>query len=91
MKPRPPSLLDALRMRHIRMGRQTKEIWSNPETLDGGSIFTNIDNDVDQDLAVHEVEVKQRFVPPEPEPEVSSLSDTVKALIVHYEPTPGES
>ena len=91
MKPRPPSLLDALRKRHIRMGRQTKEIWSNPETLDGGSIFTNIDNDVDQDLAVHEVEVKQRFVPPEPEPEVSSLSDTVKALIVHYEPTPGES
>ena len=90
-KPRPPSLLDALRKRHVRMARQTKEMWSNPTTLDGGSIFSNIERDVGQELV--QIEASHRLIPPEPEPEpkVSSLSDTVRALIMHYEPTPGES
>ena len=88
-KPRPPSLLDALRKRHVRMGSQTKEMWSNPKTLDGGSIFRNIERDVGQELV--QIEAPQRLIPLEPEPEVSSLSDTVRALIMHYEPTPGES
>jgi hypothetical protein len=91
MKPRPPTLLDALRKRHIRMGAATHRTWNNPETLDGGNIFKNVDKAREEALASYTDERAERFAPLEPEPEVNSVPDSVMALIQHYSPTPGES
>ena len=91
MKPRPPTLLDALRKRHIRMGAATKATWSNPETLDGGNIFQTVDKAREEALVSYTGERAERFAPLEPVPEVNSVPDSVMALIQHYSPTPGES